>query len=892
MTAAVDQQVQDTEVRPRFGHRPGLDGLRSVSVMVVVAFHTGMLPGGWVGVDLFFALSGWLITGILIAEIEQRGTLRLGAFWRRRVRRLLPAVGVLLTVVVIMRLFHWIELRQRGVIGAFTYSTNWANIFGGSGYWDQFAAPDPLEHLWSLAVEEQIYLVWPLLILGIVSLRGRGRAVRCAGGAVAAASGAVALYGSHAGWSIDRLYQGTDTRAFAFAIGAGAAGLSLRRLGNTVNHVLVAMAMIGIVWIGWNGATRPTMFRGPMQSISLLGLLAVVASAGITAGPLCWSVPRRLGLWSYGIYLFHWPLAVALEGKFSHRVWFLLVAALSTALAAGSYWLVEQRVRHDGLPGRRLPLTLTGGIAVIVAALSLTSTVVPAGAQPEATLPSLLPRPDATLATAPDSQPGGKPGGPVSAVPAPIRVLVVGDSVPALAATEVVAAGKQQGLDVGVLAKPGCVASPYADDQYDKGECGPFIAGLADAIVAADPDIIVFWWGGTGEGVSWKGEPTMTCSADGPAAITGRLRWLLGLAGDIPASFVAPVPRTDLDAAAAAGTVCELDQYNAFAKSSDAPLLRLDQLVCPDYTTDCSRVQRYDGLHYTTAAANQVGGWIFDQLADQLESVRRNDTGPNDTAPNDTAPNDTGPNDPTATTAVDAAIHNGGTVVAAAGPRAGTEIARVLVFGDSTADVFAKGLASAGRFEVVNASVWGCPFVATSAVRFELGRSRTTEYCPTVFDRIDWIQQWQPDAIVVVNGPSEEWDQQYGDDQWAAPGDATWTEHHDDEMRSLVAAAGDLPIITVLAPRATPPDASALENTDRLQAWNAQIRRWDEVFASVVTVDIDRYLPAPGTARDRRVRPDGVHVIAPIMERLARDHLVDDIIAAANRAVVDVADAR
>jgi hypothetical protein len=369
----------------------------------------------------------------------------------------------------------------------------------------------------------------------------------------------------------------------------------------------------------------------------------------------------------------------------------------------------------------------------------------------------------------------------------------------------------------------------------------------------------------------------MTCSTAGPAAITGRLEWLLGLAGDIPASFVTPVPRTDLDAEAAAGTDCELDQYDAFAKSSEAPLLHLDQLVCPDYATDCSRVERYDGLHYTPAAAAQVGGWIFDELADQFEAARRNDTTPSDTTP---------------TTAVDAGIHSGGTAAATSAAPAEVEIARVLVFGDSTADVFAKGLASVGRFEVVNASVWGCPFVATSAVRFELGRSRSTEYCPTVFDRIDWIQQWQPEAIVVVNGPSEEWDQQYGDDQWAAPGDATWIEHHDDEMRSLVAAAGDLPIVTVIAPRATPPDASALENTDRLLAWNEQIRRWDELFPSVVTVDIDRYLPAPGTARDRRVRPDGVHVTAPIMERLARDHLVDDLIAAANRAMVEVAGTR
>ena len=872
MTPVVDETSPEIAARPRFVHRPGLDGLRSISVMVVVAFHTGMLPGGWVGVDLFFALSGWLITGILIAEVEQQGTLCLGAFWRRRVRRLLPAVGVLLGVVVVMRLFGWIELRQRGVIGAFTYSTNWLNIFGGTGYWDQFAAADPLEHLWSLAVEEQIYLVWPLLILAIVAMRGRGRAVRSAGLVVALASAATELYGSHADWSIDRLYQGTDTRAFAFAIGAATAGLSLRRLGNVLNHLLVAAAMVGIVWIGWDGATRPSMFRGPMQSISLLGLLAVVASAGITAGPLCWSVPRRLGLWSYGIYLFHWPLAVALEGRYSNRVWFLLVAVLSTALAATSYWFVEQRVRREGLPGRRLPLALTGGVAVIVAALSLTSAVVPAGAQPEATLPSLLPRPTQSVAETVD------PESPTTAIAVPQRVLIVGDSVPALAATEVVAAGEQRGLAVGVLAKPGCVASPYSDDQYDKGECGPFIAGLADSIAAADPDLIVFWWGGTGEGVSWQGDPVMTCSAEGPAAIEGRLEWLLGLAGDTPAALVTPVPRTDLDAAAATGTDCELADYESFAASTEMPLLSLDRLVCPAYPTDCDRVERYDGLHYTPDAAAEVGGWIFDQLTDSLAAIAANAPAqpPISTQAISTQAISTQP----ANTVVQAGIGSAGDTLT---------VDRVLVLGDSTADVMAKGLASVGRFEVVNASVWGCPFATATAVRFEVGRRRTTDYCPGKQERKDWILQWRPDVILLVHGPSEQWDQQYADKRWYSPGDDAWIEQHDTAMRSLVADAGDIPIVVVVAPRATPPDESALESDDRLASWNDQIARWDDSFAAVATFDIDQYLPEPGSTTDRTTRPDGVHVIATVMDRLARDHLVDDLLAAARAAAADIA---
>jgi peptidoglycan/LPS O-acetylase OafA/YrhL len=846
--------------RPRFAHRPGLDGLRSISVMVVVAFHTGVLAGGWVGVDLFFALSGWLISGILIDEIAQRGSVDLGAFWRRRIRRLLPAVGVLLAVVLVMRLAGWIELRQRGLIGAITYSTNWLNITGGGGYWDQFADPDPLEHLWSLAVEEQIYLIWPLVMFVLVARRGRGRAVRIAGLVIAALSAGAAVHGSQAGWSIDRLYQGTDTRAFAFAIGAAAAGLSLRRLGNAANHLIVVGAMVGIVWIGWDGAVQPSVFRGPMQAISLLGLIAVVAAAGVTAGPLCWSVPRRIGVWSYGIYLFHWPVALALEGRVSDPVWFLLVSAISIALAAASYALVEQRVRRDGLPGRRLVVASLAATAVVAGSLSLTSPVVPAGAQPEVTLPSLLPRPstDDTTTTQPA---GGEPATPTTVLPPLERVLIVGDSVPALAATELVAAGAERGLQVGVLAAPGCVASPHPDDQYDKGECGPFIAGLGAAIDEADPDAIVLWWGGTGEGVSWRGVPTTTCTTEGTAAITGRLDWLLELASPTPTTLVAPVPRTDLDAKAAAGTVCEVAVYDDVAQQTSTPLLRLDQLVCPSFDGDCDRVPRSDGLHYTTQGALDVGDWIFEQLQRQDDQRR------------------------SAALAAQEAVEAGGNSPSGPG---GDEfdpdsVNRLLVLGDSTADVLAKGLAATGRFEVVNASVWGCPFVEAAAVGFEIGRNRKTDYCPSVADRREWIDIWEPDAILVVHGPSGLWDQRYESSKWRSPGDEVWVTRHDSTMAELVEEAGELPILVVVAPQATPPNQTALETPSRLRAWNAQIAKWDDTFSSVASLDIEQYLPQPGSARDRNVRPDGVHVTDEVMAELAEDFLIDDVLAAARR---------
>ena len=149
-------------------HLPGLDGLRALAVIGVLAFHDNRLSGGFLGVDLFFAVSGFLITTLLIDELQRTNTIDLIGFWGRRLRRLLPAVMVLLVVVVIFfRLFadtgQWIIARNDAPWAQF-YVANWQQIYSGAGYWDAFAAPSAFEHLWSLAIEEQFYVVWPLLV--------------------------------------------------------------------------------------------------------------------------------------------------------------------------------------------------------------------------------------------------------------------------------------------------------------------------------------------------------------------------------------------------------------------------------------------------------------------------------------------------------------------------------------------------------------------------------------------------------------------------------------------------------------------------------------------------------------------------------------------------------
>lgn len=201
---------------------PGLDGLRALSVLFVVAFHTGLIEGGWIGVDVFFAISGFLITGLMVAEHDRTGTVALGAFWGRRFRRLIPALFVLLALIVVLVRLDQVAVASRDVWGALIYSTNWVHIVGGASYWDQFATPDPLRHLWSLAIEEQFYLVWPV-VAWFVLRRHDARVLGRVAIAGAVMSAIVQIIGIHGGLSIDRVYQGTDTRAVAFLIGAALA---------------------------------------------------------------------------------------------------------------------------------------------------------------------------------------------------------------------------------------------------------------------------------------------------------------------------------------------------------------------------------------------------------------------------------------------------------------------------------------------------------------------------------------------------------------------------------------------------------------------------------------------------------------------------------------------
>jgi peptidoglycan/LPS O-acetylase OafA/YrhL len=354
---------------------PGLDGLRALAVLAVIAYHEqfSWAPGGLLGVGVFFTLSGFLITSLLVGEWAAAGRVRLGDFWLHRARRLLPALFVMLAVVT-----AWVTLADRarlaslrGAVGASAaYFSNWYLIARNQSYFARFAPPAPLDHLWSLAVEEQFYLLWPLLLVaGLIWLRRRGSAtawliVPTLVLTAASAFAMVRLY--QPGMDPTRVYEGTDTRAFGLLIGAVLA-LAWPSPGKRGAHtgprtrsrvVLDAAGLAGLACIGlliWRvGEYSAFAYRGGLVLLSVATAAVVAATAypaSIVGKALGWGPLRWIGVRSYGIYLWHFPVIVMTSTanvKPSLPLAGLQIAA-SVLLAALSWELIEEPIRHGAL---------------------------------------------------------------------------------------------------------------------------------------------------------------------------------------------------------------------------------------------------------------------------------------------------------------------------------------------------------------------------------------------------------------------------------------------------------------------------------------------------------------------------------------------------------------
>jgi len=379
------RRVEPSERAPKsrkdHQHAPGLDGVRGVAVAAIVAYHLGLMDGGLLSVSVFFTLSGYLITSILLAGWRKTGTIDLKTFWLRRARRLLPALFFLLPVVLFAAAIarpNKLAMYGRQAFAAAFYMANWATIARGDTYFNRFSGPGPLDHLWSLAIEEQFYAIWPVLLLLLLiaaqKLSGRRRgsgissraamAVMVVTGLLATAS-AFAMAWRYVPNAINntRAYEGTDGRAAPILIGTLTAMFApLDRIGELGRRSRIVLDVIGVICcvvvvklVISTDEYSPFLYRGGETVVSIASALLVLACAhpktivgkAFGIAPLQW-----LGERTYGIYLWHMPIvafmpSAMLEGRPVMRV--ALQLGLTLALAGLSWTLLEDPIRRNGV---------------------------------------------------------------------------------------------------------------------------------------------------------------------------------------------------------------------------------------------------------------------------------------------------------------------------------------------------------------------------------------------------------------------------------------------------------------------------------------------------------------------------------------------------------------
>lgn len=361
---------------PTAPRQPALDGLRGLSVLLVLCFHGGWdwMTGGYVGVSVFFTLSGFLITRLLLDEHRATGRIDLGRFWSRRVRRLMPAALACVVVVLLAKAAgafdSTIGLRT-DVLGALGQVANWVALSGTTSYAEQIAgAAGPLDHFWSLAIEEQFYWLWPLAMLWVVRRR-RPAVTLVLMALVAGVTGFVVA----AVWGGDAAYWATPARAGEILVGAAAAGMLHARRSPLPRGTWVVgpSALLVIVYaaVTWPSSSGPA-YEGWLAVFALASCALVVSLTVPSpwASAFSWRPLVALGTVSYGVYLYHWPVFLFLRRADGHADagTFVLQVAVTVAIAALSYLVVEQPIRRGVALPRRDPAFALGAVALTAAA--------------------------------------------------------------------------------------------------------------------------------------------------------------------------------------------------------------------------------------------------------------------------------------------------------------------------------------------------------------------------------------------------------------------------------------------------------------------------------------------------------------------------------------------
>jgi len=644
----LDPPAQPTLRPASFGYNPALDGIRAFAVVAVLLFHGGVLTGGYLGVDAFFVLSGFLITSLIVQEVHQQGRLDLKRFWARRARRLLPALFLLLLAVAVYAAVFADRTELKRIRGdAFAtmlYVANWHSIFAGHGYWDLFSAPSPLDHMWSLAIEEQFYLLWPLVMTGLTVLavtiaRRRNRTAPIAPvvffvALVAAAVSATLCIVLYDPTDTSRSYFGTDTRVAAILLGAALAAWTVWRgpVRSRVARVLLEIAAVGAIaflafeWSHLDGQSR-FLYHGGLILCGVAVLVVVAAAAHPSRGPiarvLAWKPLVAIGLISYGLYLWHWPVYLVLNqdrtGLGGNRLLALQITA-SFAIAIASFWLVERPIRHHPLPRRvNLVVVPLAVFACIGAIYFSTANAVDAGSSPLATESHGKPRVnqgDTTQGAASRAR----------------RILVVGDSVGGNLATASQLLQTEYGVQVGDATSPGCVlpgvtaARTTINLRTQEIQFNPCAPIWLEGSRTLDPGKILLVYG-TAAGftdLQIDGQWVGACDAPYKAWYERTLRDLIDQMSPDATVSLALIPAIEgtwIPGYANDRIGCINDVHKKIARtSSRVSTIDLASIVCPNGTcreTIGDSPFRVDGFHYSPPAAALLARTLLGELTSE-----------------------------------------------------------------------------------------------------------------------------------------------------------------------------------------------------------------------------------------------------------------------------------